>query len=191
MSDTDKHRFVGQRGSKHFQEQTLPYKQTTKRPRIYPTAHQSREPRKFRKGPWIIGGVAVYSFTLYGFFLYNSLSHVIKDPPNLDVPRDVADRYDRTAKGFDSEVNLSEKLMGLGWLRQSLTGRAIGNVLEASVGTGRNIQYFNLKKVKSLTVVDQSSEMLNIAKEKFHGIPNFFAAALLHSNYCLRYTPEL
>lgn len=82
----------------------------------------------------------------------------------------MSDRYNETAKSFDSEVELTEKTMRLGWRRKSLAKRASGHVLEVSVGTGRNGQYYDLKKCKSITFVDQSPKMIEIAKKKFYGM---------------------
>ena len=53
-------------------------------------------------------------------------------------------------------------------------GQATGNVLEISCGTGRNCTYYDLGKVRSLVFVDQSAEMIEIAKRKWR---------LLHPNY--------
>ncbi|SLM34879.1 S-adenosyl-L-methionine-dependent methyltransferase-like [Lasallia pustulata] len=136
--------------------------------------HIETAPRKFRKGPWIIGGLAVYAFTAYGFYLYSSLSRIDETSQILNVPEDVSDRYNNTAKEFDDQVNLTEQIMGIGLLRKSLTKRASGDVLEVSVGTGRNMKYYNFKKCKSITMVDQSEEMIEIAKQKFKD---------LHSRY--------
>ena len=133
------------------------------------TDYQPVKSKPFRKGPWIVGGLAVYSFATYGAYLYLSLNRAINDDNRLDVPEDVSDRYNKTAESFDDDVDFTEKLMGLGWLRQSLTKRAFGNVLEVSVGTGRNAQYYDIEKCKSITMVDQSSEMIEIARTKFRG----------------------
>lgn len=126
--------------------------------------------KTFRKGPWIIGGLAVYSFTAYGVFLYNSLNRIEEISQTLNVPEDVSDRYNNTAKDFDNEVNLTERIMGIGWLRKSMAKRASGDVLEVSVGTGRNMKYYKLKKCKSITMVDQSGEMIEIARQKFKAL---------------------
>ena len=60
--------------------------------------------------------------------------------------------------------------MWMGRLRKSLAERAYGDVLEVSVGTGRNIQYYDPGKCKTVTMLDQSGEMVKIAAEKFRGI---------------------
>jgi methyltransferase OMS1 len=137
----------------------------------YPSqAGQSTKTRPSRRGPLIIGGLALYCFTAYGTYLYYSASKTPSVPQGAKIPEDVPDRYNETAKSFDSEVELTEKLMGLGWRRKSLAKRASGHVLEVSVGTGRNGQYYDLKKCKSITFVDQSPEMIEIAKKKFYGM---------------------
>ena len=128
------------------------------------------KPIRRRKGFLIIGGLALYTFTAYGAYLYFTSQNAKIKGAEMDVPDDVSHRYNDTAKHFDSEVDQTEKLMGIGWLRQSLAKRASGNVLEVSVGTGRNTQYYDLKKCKSITMVDQSAEMVEIAKKKFDGM---------------------
>ena len=130
----------------------------------------SVKPLSAYKGPVIIGGIAVYSFAAYCTYLYLSSNNPRTEGIKLNVPEDVSDRYHETAKNFDKEVDLSEKVMGLGWLRQNLVKQASGHVLEVSVGTGRNSKYYDLEKCRSLTMVDQSAEMIEIAKQKFKGM---------------------
>ena len=112
----------------------------------------------------------MYSFTAYGIYLYNTLNRIDETSRSLIVPEDVSDRYNKTAKEFDNEVSLTERFMGIGLLRKSLGKRASGDVLEVSVGTGRNMKYYNLKKCKSITMVDQSGEMIEIARQKFNDL---------------------
>jgi len=135
-----------------------------------PNIHSANTRPSRRRGPLIIGGLAIYCFTAYGTYLYYSAS---KTPPvtqEATVPEDVSDRYNDTATHFDSDVEFTEKAMGLGWLRKSLAKRAAGHVLEVSVGTGRNARYYDLRRCKSITFVDQSPEMVEIARKKFYGI---------------------
>ena len=126
---------------------------------------------KFRKGPWIIGGLAVYSFTTYGFYLYTSLTREADTFHNEGLPEDISDRYDKNAPMFDDQVGLVEMFMGINWLRRRLARKASGHVLEVSVGTGRNTAYYDLKRCKSLTLLDQSPVMMEIARSKFLGRP--------------------
>ena len=109
----------------------------------------------------------MYSFTAYGVYLYKDLTREDGKTPN--VPIDVSDRYDRIAKNFDLDVDLTEKITGINWLRSRRTKRAHGDVLEVCAGTGRNSPYYQLDKCKSVTMVDNSTEMLKIAKQHFHG----------------------
>ena len=122
-----------------------------------------------RRVPLILGGLIVYGFATY--IIYNSIQlyRLPNLPEGLPVPEDVSDRYERTAEHFDQDIDLTEKLIGMGWLRQRLTRKASGHVLEVSVGTGRNASFYNLKDCKSIAMIDQSKEMVKIAREKFNG----------------------
>ncbi|MCJ1281665.1 hypothetical protein MMC26_000986 [Xylographa opegraphella] len=125
--------------------------------------------RRARRGPLIFGGLVVYCTVCYGTYFYMSLGNTAK-MSGTEVAEDVSDRYNHTAQSFDKEVDTTEKLMGLGWLRRSLTRQATGHVLEVSVGTGRNIRYYDPTKCSSITFVDQSAEMIEIARRKFRGM---------------------
>ena len=75
--------------------------------------------------------------------------------------------------------------MRLPSLRRKLVSQATGDVLEVSIGTGRNLQYYDWDfkgyngvgkmgrdgikrgKVRSFTAIDKSGEMLEVAHEKF------------------------
>jgi methyltransferase OMS1 len=52
-------------------------------------------------------------------------------------------------------------------LRSRLVKQARGDVLESAAGTGRNSEYYVQSKVKSLTIVDKSKGMLEIAAHKW------------------------
>ena len=127
-------------------------------------------PTPSRRGRLIIGGLAIYCLTAYSTYLYFSFQKAKVEGADLEVPQDVSDRYNDTAKHFDQDVDRTEKWTGIRWLRKSLAKRASGHVLEVSVGTGRNAQYYDVKKCKSITMVDQSAEMIGIAKKKFNGM---------------------
>lgn len=79
--------------------------------------------------------------------------------------------------------------MRLPGLRRQLVAQARGDVLEVSIGTGRNLEYYDwdfkghkgvgrpgrdgsMKRgsVRSFTAVDKSAEMLAVAREKFSGM---------------------
>jgi methyltransferase OMS1 len=96
----------------------------------------------------------------------------LKNPEIADISqqKDVSGRYEDTADAFDSEVGVSETLMGVNRLRKRLAKKCTGHVLEASCGTGRNLGYFDVGKkgnVESLTFVDLSPQMVDICKRKW------------------------
>ncbi|KAF2843359.1 S-adenosyl-L-methionine-dependent methyltransferase [Patellaria atrata CBS 101060] len=111
----------------------------------------------------------VFGISFYSVAVYKGLTRDYQK----DVPLDVTNRYDNTAEGFDSEVDCSEWLMGMNRYRKSLTKLARGHVLETSVGTGRNFPYYNLQDCKSITFVDQSVPMIDIAKKKWEELHLF------------------
>ena len=141
------------------------------RGRITSIPHPPRQSPRVGKGFWITGGLAVYCLTAYGAYLYINLSSEPQavDGKSSEVPEDVSDRYDKTARSFDSEVGYTEWVMGIGKRRKRLAEMAKGNVLEVGVGTGRNSEYYDLKRCKTITMIDQSAEMMEIARKKFQG----------------------
>ncbi|KAL9096712.1 MAG: hypothetical protein Q9165_001200 [Trypethelium subeluteriae] len=164
-------------------EPYLPYqKQSQRSPEpLNSTAVPSRTPvNQFlspRRRWYLIGsGVVLFAMGFYTTSLYSSLS---RSPPptssassNLSHPgspsrqSDFTSIYDTTARTYDSLVSTSEFLMGMSLLRRSLARRARGDVLEASCGTGRNLKWLPWGKVRSLTCVDASREMIGVAREK-------------------------
>ncbi|KAK5144160.1 hypothetical protein LTR04_001660, partial [Oleoguttula sp. CCFEE 6159] len=115
----------------------------------------------------VVLGTVSFGIPFYGVLLYSNLSQQSSDPSTHTVPQDVSDRYDKNARDFDSEVGTAEFLIGLSRRRKQLVKRAEGDVLEVSVGTGRNFEYYNTNKCKSLTFVDQSSPMVEVARQKW------------------------
>lgn len=56
---------------------------------------------------------------------------------------DVSDRWDAKGGRYDDEIELAETMMFMGRKRQKLISQAKGEVLEVSVGTGRNMKYYD------------------------------------------------
>ncbi|KAL3466635.1 ubiquinone/menaquinone biosynthesis-related protein [Aspergillus heterothallicus] len=114
-------------------------------------------------------GVSVLTISTYCGYLYASYRREVAQAQSMTVPEDVSDRYNRTARTFDTDVELSEKLMRMGKKRRDLVQQAQGDILEVSCGTGRNLEYYNLRarSCRSATFVDLSPEMVEIAREKF------------------------
>ena len=96
------------------------------------------------KNYYIISGIFLYGVTSYSYSYYSALQH---GPDTCDLPTqdaDVSSTYDNVAHVFDSWVGSSEFVSGVNWQRRRLAQQAKGNVLEVSVGTGRNSKYYNL-----------------------------------------------
>ncbi|KAA8646123.1 class I SAM-dependent methyltransferase [Aspergillus tanneri] len=133
-------------------------------------------------------GVSVLAMSTYCGYLYATYKREVAQAQSLDIPRDVSDRYNRTAGTFDADVELSEKLMWLGSKRKDLVRRARGDVLEVSCGTGRNLEYYDLgerrgldkqghvgvRGCRSVTFIDLSPQMVEITRNKFTKIHPVF-----------------
>ena len=109
-------------------------------------------------------GAAFYLSKLYISFSKNSNAHVDHSPA---AQRDVSGVYDQTAGGFDTEVNFTEKLGGINKARKEMSAQASGHVLEVSAGTARNLGYYDFGKIKSLTLIDLSPQMVDEARKKW------------------------
>jgi methyltransferase OMS1 len=132
-------------------------------------------PLKYRTIPIVLGSITIFVLSGYCAYLYVT---VIKQPEGA-VPQDpsaqadVSSRYNDIANSFDAEVDWMEKVMGIVKMRKKLAGLAKGDVLEVSIGTGRNLEYYDFNfgsgkgNVKSFTAIDKSPEMLEVAHEKF------------------------
>jgi methyltransferase OMS1 len=137
-------------------------------------------------------GVGVLAISTYCGYLYTSYRRDVAASRSLTVPEDVSDRYNQTARSYDAEVEMGERLMRLGKRRKELVRMARGDVLEVSCGTGRNMQYYQLGErrgvdekgkaeiqgCRSVTFVDLSPQMVEIARKKFEKLfPEFKRAA--------------
>lgn len=122
--------------------------------------------------PWIFSALAA-GIGFYSLQLYLAASQPCHNPHIADLARqkDVAARYDFTAEGFDSEVGMSELLMGMNGLRKKLAQKCHGDVLEVSCGTGRNLGYYDIvgenSKVDSLGFIDLSPQMVDVCRKKW------------------------
>lgn len=114
-----------------------------------------------------------------------SYTGAIKKTARIDLPQnaDVSDRWKDLTRDYDDEVNNSEFLMLMKSKRRRLVNEAYGNVLEVSVGTGRNMDLYDLRPydsdenartgrsrrrlIRSLTFNDQSEYMVGQAEKKF------------------------
>ncbi|KAK3710836.1 hypothetical protein LTR37_010060 [Vermiconidia calcicola] len=122
--------------------------------------------------PWVLSSMIAGSIGFYMTRLFIEARRPCQNPGVGDISqqKDVSGRYEDTADTFDSEVGLSEALMGVNRLRKKLARKCKGHVLEASCGTGRNLGYFDVGnggEVESLTFVDLSPHMVEVCKKKW------------------------
>lgn len=92
-----------------------------------------------------------------------SRSHDKRPCPSERERRDV---FDGSSKKWDETVRWDEFITGISRWRRTMAQRAEGEVLEVACGTGRNFSYYNSARVRSLTGVDFSRGMLEVADGK-------------------------
>ncbi|KAK4619509.1 hypothetical protein CLAFUW4_11458 [Fulvia fulva] len=133
------------------------------------------KPEKSQAIVWTISSLLAGGIAFYCANLYVAADQPCQNPAIKDVKeqKDVAGRYDYTADSFDSEVGLSEWLMGVNGIRKALLQTCTGHVLEVSCGTGRNLGYYDIGehgRVDSLTFVDLSPQMVEVCRKKFDAL---------------------
>lgn len=90
-----------------------------------------------------------------------------KDGLNVPPPRDTTDIFDGLAREYDKKIWFEELSSHIWYRRRQLMKQIKGDALEVSCGTGRNIPYFDKDNITSITFLDSSKAMLEIAREKF------------------------
>lgn len=115
----------------------------------------------------VLGGIALLTsfYVTYAYKGYVREASVLRDKENTP-PLDASARFNHIAEDYDANINTSEWLSGITNKRAKLLAKARGHVLEASVGTGRNAAFYPLTggRIKSVTMVDQSGEMVRVAR---------------------------
>jgi len=113
----------------------------------------------------------------FGFavlYTYQSYRVELRKPlPSLDEIDTVNASLSNTWKqkkrvdSVDADLEWDEYWSGITKRRKELVRMASGEVLESAVGTGRNVGLYDAKKVKGLTMVDQSRVLLDVCREKW------------------------
>ncbi|KAF2747972.1 methyltransferase OMS1 mitochondrial precursor [Sporormia fimetaria CBS 119925] len=152
-------------------------------------ADELNSPEHRRKvAKWQSPAIWVCSLMAFGMGLYTVQLWISlnREQPERNLPDDLIDRFDRNAEGYDDEVNRQEWLMGLHKRRKEMTEKAHGHVLEVSVGTGRNFEYYPIKNCDTVTFLDASGPMLAIAKRKWkEWQPDYFGRVVLKKQSAL------
>ncbi|KAF1815150.1 S-adenosyl-L-methionine-dependent methyltransferase [Eremomyces bilateralis CBS 781.70] len=118
-------------------------------------------------------GLSGTGLVAYTTFSYMTLSRNAEIVQPLPEDFDPVQRYDAQARTFDSEVKWQEYFWGISTLRRRMTSEASGHVLESAAGTGRNAGYFEERNCKSITFMDPSGPMLEVARKKWEDSHRF------------------
>jgi methyltransferase OMS1 len=106
-------------------------------------------------------------FALLGWYSVNIYKSQTNPLPENEDKIDLTAVYDEYAPHFDRDVDRMEYWEGIMSMRSRLVKQARGHVLESAAGTGRNSEYYVQSRVKSLTIVDKSKGMLEVAEQKW------------------------
>mmetsp|Transcript_50453 Transcript_50453/g.164442 ORF Transcript_50453/g.164442 Transcript_50453/m.164442 type:complete len:169 (-) Transcript_50453:389-895(-) len=99
---------------------------------------------------------------------------VIATPPQaVAASPTTAAIYDAEASAYDAAYadSLVSRAVGFDSLRRSVATRAHGDVLELGVGTGLNLPFYEPASVRTLTGIDASSGMLELARRRAGDLP--------------------
>ena len=165
-------------GPYHARSPVLEYRAPPPRTPIAPSkpvaANNAQSRVKLQRGARGIGiyvmGACAFGMAFYMSRLAVSLykSKDVEADYSPSAQRDVANVYDTTAGGFDAEVGLSERIGGVIRARKQMSAMVKGHVLEVSCGTARNLGYYGFDKIKSLTLIDLSPQMVEEARKKWN-----------------------
>lgn len=87
---------------------------------------------------------------------------------NQTVPaHDTTPVYDQLATDYDSKIWMEELMGYIWWMRRKVASKITGDALEVACGTGRNIGWLRPKQLHSITFLDSSRPMLELARDKF------------------------
>ncbi|KAK5320428.1 hypothetical protein LTR70_004511 [Exophiala xenobiotica] len=148
----------------------------------------SKDPKRVKRYlvVCLVFGAALGTYILYTYQSYNVAVHRYNSRPEhlkLQQNADVSDRWKDSTRNFDWEVDSQEKVTWMASKRRKLIREAYGDVLEVSVGTGRNMEFYDTRPysatedssygrskrymITSLTFNDQSEVMVENAKHKW------------------------
>ncbi|GIL46554.1 hypothetical protein Vafri_3532 [Volvox africanus] len=145
-------------------------------------------------GSLAFGGAVIFGGTAYFSYRYAKAHVDLRNEEGLVDSGSSFRVFDKIADKYDEAIGQEEAALWYGMMRRWLLHEARGDVLEVSVGTGRNFQYYNLdnQDIKSLTFTDLSPQMLLRAEDKFfdelqlgHKYPHVRTTFCLADAHCL------
>jgi methyltransferase OMS1 len=128
-------------------------------------------PRGRRSG-YVLFLASGTAFVFYAAYHATSVYVQLSRPPPINDDGtaqqiDLKSVYNQTASQFDDTVDSTEYWCGLMKLRRRMVKQAYGHVLESAAGTGRNSEFFDRSRIRTLLLVDKSEGMLGICREKW------------------------
>jgi methyltransferase OMS1 len=151
---------------------------TSYRPsRLPPKPVSSKPPvplaAKGRRSAYVLFLASGTAFVFYAAYHATSVYVQLKRPPPANDDGcaqrvDLKSVYNQTASQFDGTVDSTEYWCGIMKLRRRMVKQAQGHVLESAAGTGRNSEFFDRSRIRSLLLVDKSEGMLEICREKWN-----------------------
>ena len=135
-----------------------------------------KAPKPSRKIPFVLGGIclfgiATYCGALYGRYTKDRKEYLSNPDSHVELRNNTKEIYNQIAKKYDSLNSRDEWLLGITKQRRKLVSRASGDVLDLACGTGLNVDFYDPERVKSIVFLDQSSQMLTIARERWNNRP--------------------
>ena len=100
------------------------------------------------------------SYHIYKIYTTPTPKEGISDPKQQPSFTPV---YNQMGALYDDKISWDEYMLGIESMRCNLLKRSIGDVLEVSAGTGRNLKYYPKRSISTLHLTDTSPEMLKTA----------------------------
>jgi ubiquinone/menaquinone biosynthesis C-methylase UbiE len=124
-------------------------------------------------GQLIVPGIIGYAGATYFSYKYNAVTKAQDDLRKVsDKKSYLLDVHQKIAEKYDSIVARREFSNKLDKYRRVLLSYAEGDVLECGIGTGKTLQYYNIKRINSFMGIDWSTNMLMKAFEKVDELKN-------------------
>jgi methyltransferase OMS1 len=150
-----------------------PYRPPRPPPKAVPLKPTAPLAAKGRTTAYVLFLASGTAFVFYAAYHATSVYVQLKRPPPTNEDGtvqkvDLRSVYNQTASQFDDTVDSTEYWCGIMKLRRRMVKQAQGHVLESAAGTGRNSEFFERSRIRSLLLVDKSEGMLEICREKWN-----------------------
>jgi len=133
---------------------------------------------------FLIAGYASYEIAIQSRRNHEYQSRLAKGEVMSTENWNPTEKYNEIADDYDAASQ--ELLLGITFMRWWTTRKVKGRVLEVCAGTGKNVPFYDVSRVKSIDFVDLSEGMLQQCKKKWEkrgekGIPVSFIVSSIES----------